>query len=173
MPSDLFLPKVNLDLFYPPFLERYLELKVRCRARGASYLCTFGYRTWDESDEMYALWKAGKGGKSAPGGNSSHNFGLAGDEALVTHTSPRICSWGLGDFKILAEEAARLGLHHGAAYNDWPHVSWPGFVSGLELQPLRDIWRDNLKLLLLPRLRKVWEYVDAHSAVPPFTPECP
>jgi hypothetical protein len=112
MPTSLFLKTINLDLLYPPFLERYLELKARCRARGANYLSTFGFRSWAESDALHALWKAGKGGRAAPGGDSSHNFGLAGDEALILQEAPRVCRWGRGpptdepdDFLILGQEA--------------------------------------------------------------------
>lgn len=174
MPKDLFNRSVSLDLFYPPFLERLLELKARCAKRGSNYLCTFGFRTVEESDNMHARFLAG-GPRAAAGGYSSHNFGLASDEALIVKGSPnRIVSWGSKDnkvFAVLGEEAQKLGLHWGANYSDEPHVSWPGFVSGAELAPLRAIWSANALLPLPERLRKVWEHVTLHSVVSPFTPE--
>jgi peptidoglycan LD-endopeptidase CwlK len=170
MPAHLFLGKVNLDLFYPPFLERVLELKTRCRARGALYLSTFGHRTYEESDKLHQIYRTG-GPRAAPAGYSSHNFGLADDEAyIVTEKPKRVCRWNIKDFDILGEEAVKLGLHWGAGYGDCPHISWPGFVNGAELKPLREIWQKSQGLLLLPRLQRCWDFVTLHSNVPPFTP---
>jgi len=171
MPADLFNRGVDLDLFYPPFLERLLIAKARARARGADMLCTFGFRTCEESDQLYAKFLAG-GPRAAPGGKSSHNFGLASDECLIIETKPkRIVRWGDRDFDIFAGEAGAVGLHWGVAYKDKPHFSWPGFVSADELAPLRKIWRENEGLKTLQRLQKVWLYVDSHSpAMPEVSP---
>jgi hypothetical protein len=176
MPADLFLPTIDLDFFYPPFLQRLLLAKARARERGAEYLTTYGWRSYGESHELNLKYKAG-GPRAAPAGYSGHNFGLASDEALIIKPSPkRVLRWGRGerykepdDYVIFAEEAEKLGLHHGKEFLDWPHFEWPGFVSGAELAPLRKIWQAGDGLLLLPRLRKVWEYVDSHSpAMPPI-----
>lgn len=163
MPSDVFLKKINLDLFYPPFLERLLVLKARCLARGARYLCTSGFRTWGESHQLYLEHLKG-GPKAAPAGRSAHNYGLASDEALVIRERPkRVCRWNDSDFEILGEEAEALGLEWGGRYKDAPHVNWPGFTSGKELDPLLKIWAANGNLPIPERLRKVWEYVDQHG----------
>lgn len=163
MPSGVFLKRINLDLLYPPFLERYLTLKARCLARGSKYLCTYGHRTFEESSALYKAHMNG-GPKAAPAGLSAHNYGLAGDEALIIQETPkRVCRWGSKDFDILGEECARLGLVWGGKFNDKPHVNWPGFVSGAQLQPLLKIWTSNPKLPLPERLRKVWDYVDQHG----------
>lgn len=171
MPRGLFLQKINLDQLYPPFLERLLELKARCRALGSPYLCTFGYRSIVESDALYEIYRHG-GPRAAPGGFSSHNFGLASDECLIlTETPKRVCSWELKDLQTLGEEAVKLGLHWGAGYGDSPHISWPGFVDGAQLKPLRDLWNQMVGVPTADRLKACWAYVDAHSdAVPPFTP---
>ncbi len=168
MPSDLFNRGINMDLFYPPFLAKLLELKANCAARGKRYLCTYGFRTMAESDILHNHFLQG-GPRAAPGGYSSHNFGLASDEALIIRElgagNRRVLSWGSkanSVFEVLGEEAAKLGLHWGKLYSDEPHISWPGFVSGAELAPLRDAWHrtpgDDLT-----RLKEVWKYVDLHS----------
>lgn len=163
MPSDVFLKKIDLDLFYPPFLERLLVLKARCLARGARYLCTYGYRSWGESHQLYLDHLKG-GPKAAPAGLSAHNYGLASDEALVIQETPkRVCRWGEKDFDILGEEAEKLGLVWGGRFKDKPHVNWPGFTSGAELQPLLKIWSSNNNLPIPERLRKVWDYVDLNG----------
>ncbi len=173
--KDLFKAGLNLDLVYPPFLERLLELKARCEVRGASYLSTCLLRTCEESDALNRIYLNG-GPRAAAGGQSSHNFGLASDEALIVKPAPgRVVRWGDKDFDILGEEAAKLGLHWGAGYGDKPHISWPGFVSATELQPLLKIWKLNwednaLPGAPLPRLQKVWDYVSDNSPeLPPFT----
>ncbi len=169
MPSDLYRKDLCLDWVYPPFLERHLELKARCRARGASYLSTCLLRSVTESNLLYAKYRAG-GPRAAPGGESSHNFGLAADEALIIAPSPkRVVRWDPGDFDILGEEAGKLGLHWGHGYGDDPHVSWPGFVSAQELAPLLDIWLKSKETLLLPKLQEVWQYVTMFGpTLPPF-----
>lgn len=171
MPRDSFKSDINLDYVYPPFLERRLELIVRCRARGASYLSTYLFRSVAESDALYAIYQRG-GARAAPGGYSSHNFGLASDEALIIQPSPkRVLRWNPDDFKILGEEAAKLDLHWGHGYGDNPHISWPGFVDGAQLKPLRDIWAKQLPgAPIIDRLKECWAYVDSHSSVQPFTP---
>lgn len=173
MPSELFLKGVDLDLLYPPFLERLLAAKAAAKARGALYLCTFGFRTVEESDAMFAAWRAGRGGRAAPGGKSQHNFGLAADEAFIVQPSPkRVLRWNAADYAVLIEECERRGLHNGRAYNDFPHFGWPGLVSAKELAPLLKIWQSApLGLNTLSRLKLVWAYVDVNSpAMPPVNP---
>ena len=169
MPSGLFLQKINLDYYYPPFLERVLQLKAACLARGVKYLTTCGFRSWGESHQLHLKYLQG-GPRAAPAGLSAHNYGLGDDSALIVKESPkRVCRWDDGDFDILGIEAARLGLIWGGNFKDGPHVNWPGFTNGTELQPLLKVWRDHQNLLLVPRLRKVWDYVDEHGPkLPPL-----
>lgn len=165
MPSGVFLRKIDLDLIYPPFLERLLVLKARCIARGAKYITTYGFRTWGESHQLYLEHLKG-GVKAAPAGLSAHNYGLATDEALViSEPSPstRRTSALVKDFKIMSEEAAKLGLDWGGRFNDAPHIGWPGFVSGDQLRPLLKIWAANSNLPIQERLRLVWDHVDKHG----------
>lgn len=163
MPTGIFLQKINLDLIYPPYLERLLILKARCIARGAKYITTYGFRTWGESHQLYLAYLKG-GPRAAPAGLSAHNYGLATDEALVLKESPkRVVGFKPEDFVILGEEAEKLGLVWGGRFRDAPHVNWPGFTSGEELkEPLR-IWRTSPSLPVPERLRKVWDFIDQNG----------
>lgn len=167
MPSDL-VARVNLDLIYPEYLERLLEAKARARARGADYYSTEGYRTYGRSHFLYGQWLAGKGGRAAPAGASSHNFGLATDECpdgdpTKPGLQPR---WDSPAFAILGEEVQRLGLHWGAGYGDRPHVSWPGFITRAQLAPLDRIYRHTDGTLAV-KLQAVWAHVRTHSPTMP------
>lgn len=155
MPRDLFQASLNLDLVYPPFLERLLAVKAACRARGSDYLSTELFRTWERSGALYVVYKRG-GPRAAPAGASAHNYGLASDEALIVSPSPhRVVRWGPRDFDVLHEECLKAGLAHGLA-GDLPHVNWPGRESAAQLAPLALIWNANPDLDVLPRLQKVW-----------------
>lgn len=150
-------PRVDLDLLYPPFVERLLELLAACRARGCDYYVTSGTRLWDEQRALHLAWLAGRGGRAAAPGQSAHQFGLAVD--LTFDADPRRRGlqpgWRREDYAVLVEEAERLGLHSGASYQDFPHVSWPGFVRGRDLAPLRAAWLTS-EGMPLQRLRAVW-----------------
>ena len=163
---SLFLKSVDQFLLYPPFLEKLILLKAACQARGVKYLTTCGYRGWVESDRLHQIYLAG-GPRAAPAGDSAHNYGLASDEGRIIQESPkRVVRWLVRDFTVLSEEAERLGLHTGAHYNDYPHVSWPSYVTAGDLRPLRKCWHATEGMLLLPRLRKIWELVDQPRSTP-------
>lgn len=159
MPADL-VKRLDLDKIYPPFVIGALELLAACRKRGADYVATFGYRSYDEQARIYMAYRAGKGGRAAPPGKSAHQFGLAMDfcrdaNLKMSGLQP---DWREPAFAILGEEAAKLGLHWGAGYGDRPHISWPGYVSAADLAPLRKIYETS-KGAEIDRLRLVWQAV--------------
>jgi peptidoglycan L-alanyl-D-glutamate endopeptidase CwlK len=150
----------------PEFLELLLEAKARARKRGADYHTLEGFRSYGRSHFLYGQYLAGKGGRAAPAGKSSHNFGLASDECLdadldKTGLQP---SWKEESYEILGEEVTRLGLHWGAGYGDRPHVSWPGFVTAKELEPLDKMWR-SLDGTQAQRLHEIWTYVKSKAPI--------
>ncbi len=160
MPADLF--RIDLDLIYPPFLIKALEVISSCRARGEQYYVTSGLRWFDEQARLRVLYLAGKGGKAAPAGLSAHNYGLAFD---ATHDSdldmPGLQpDWQLPHYAALGEEAGRAGLSWGNAFNDSPHVGDPRFVSGAEIAPLCKIYTLAIGQPL-DKLHAVWRHIDA------------
>ena len=81
MPTDL-VKQLNLDLLYPPFLEKALALLATCREKGTDYVAYSGYRPFAEQDTLYKAFKAKTGGIAAPPGLSAHQYGLAMDVAF-------------------------------------------------------------------------------------------
>ena len=162
MPTENFR-RISLDLLYPPFLEKVLEVIARCNDRGHRYIATHGHRTYGEQMD---LWKQGRVlpgtiVTNARGGESAHNFGLAVDfvrdiDAKKPGVQP---SWEKSDYIVLIEEAVAEGLHSGEAYNDFPHIAWPDYVTAKQLKPLHEVWikTDGYPL---DRLKQVWEILD-------------
>ncbi len=161
MPTNQF--RGDLDLVYPPALERFLILADRCNKRGKVYYATELHRTYARSFVLAQAYLEHKGPRAAGGGNSGHNFGLCSDWALDISPAPGLQpSWKPEDFDVLVEEAAKLGLKSGRSYGDNPHVEWPGFVSASDLAPLDLIYKKTSGTTLA-KLKAVWSYVDLHS----------
>jgi peptidoglycan LD-endopeptidase CwlK len=165
MPAANFA-RLDLDLIYPMFLERVLNVIAACEARGARYVATHGFRTYGE---QMALWSKGRTVKgkivtNAKGGESAHNFGLAIDfvRDLDMKTKAVEPGWDAGHYDILAEEAEKAGLHSGRGYKDYPHISWPGYITATDLAPLKTRWElkeTQGKYLMVDRLKEVWKAV--------------
>lgn len=157
--------RIDLDLLYPPFLEKILDTIAACNARGCRYVATHGFRTYGE---QMALWAKGRTVRgpivtNAKGGQSSHNFGLAVDfvrdlDAAKPGVQP---GWDGKDYEVLVEEAEKRGLHSGRGYKDYPHVSWPGYVDAAQLLPLHLAWEKSadVSVSTLERLKVVWKEV--------------
>lgn len=177
MPAPNF-KRVDLDWLMPEFRDRLFEVIAACRARGANYVATMGYRSYVT---QMNLWKQGRvlPGKvvtNAKGGESAHNFGLAVDFVADIDPKPGVQpGWAPKDYDILAEECAKAGLHHGRTYGDEPHVSWPGYVTGGECGPLNKLMTAPATVFAranpgqLDRLRLVWDYVrDTTPSLPRY-----
>lgn len=126
MPSHLI--RVDLDLIYPPFLEKELAVLAACEKRGAYYFWISAFRDPREQDGKYDQgrttkapdWRAkpplGTPITNARGGFSTHNYGISGDHARDVD----LVRVGLqpewtdpAAYVILKEEGERLGLQVG------------------------------------------------------------
>lgn len=160
---------LDLDMAYPPFLERLMALSANCSARGAEYLFYELYRSYNRSAALERAYKAG-GPRAAGPGKSNHNFGLGADCALIISPSPkRTIGWTPEGYKILLEEIPKVGLKSGSVYGDMPHVEWPTFISARDLDPLDIIYRTTPGTPAL-KLKAVWAYCDAHAPNLPRLP---
>ena len=161
MPSQNFA-RIDLDLIEPKFLAAVLEVVAKCNARGSYYYATLGYRTFAAQDALYAKGRTMPGPKvtAAKGGESAHCYGMAIDFTFDTDSAkPGLQpGWKTEQYKVLREEAELAGLHSGAGYNDWPHVSLPGVVNKADMQPLRESWEKSTGDTLT-RLKQVWQSV--------------
>lgn len=163
------LKRINTKLIYPPLLERTLLVLERCAARGAVYVATLGFRTYDEQNQLFAKGRTLPGPKvtRARAGESQHNFGLAIDfcrdkEPETPGLQPW---WDRSAYQILVEEVEDAGLHSGAGYADAPHVGWNKFIGNDTLPSLRVLhreWLEGIKAGLTneERLAIAWRAVD-------------
>lgn len=161
MPAEL-VQRIDLDLIYPPFLERVLDGLAACRARGFDYFATRGFASWAKQHQLYMAFLNGTGGRAAPAGSSSHNYGLALDFTFdADRKKPGLQpSWKEREYDVLGEEMQKLGLHWGANYNDRPHVSWPTHVNGKQLRGLGSIAMQHGGTDTTEGRLAVWRHLD-------------
>jgi peptidoglycan L-alanyl-D-glutamate endopeptidase CwlK len=126
---------VDLTTLYPPFRAKIDQLVANCKARGCEYKVTSALRSVEEQDKLYALGRTVKNPDGAtpakPLGNivtkakgtqSMHNFSVAADLVQIVNGK---ADWSEKAFKVLGEEAAKLGLEWGGgwpSFVDLPHV---------------------------------------------------
>jgi hypothetical protein len=171
MPSHL-VKRINLDLLYPPFLARLLDVLAECEFRGAPYYCTLGTRTFAEQAKLYFQGRTTPGPivTNAPAGSSLHNFGCAvdvvrdGDLAKVG-LQP---DWGKEGYQILKEEAEKAGLQQNVpGLNDYGHVQVRFTANG---RKEKDILAECKKrYLAAPKgseLAAAWMYLDQLKLLP-------
>jgi hypothetical protein len=192
--------RVCLATYYPPFRARIIEAKTKAADRGWHYWSEHGYRSIPLQNQLHAAHvgaaaafaaaeKTGDQvaiaaarvhlkahGKAAPGGYSSHNFGLGDDSTHDNNLSAQGLQpdWDPKNYDVLGEELARVGLVWGKSFGDLPHANFAGYVSGAELAPLLKVW--NACPSGMPddeRLRSVWAHLDAHApiALPYYPPK--
>ena len=83
MPRHLI--RVDLDLIYPPFLERMLDVLARCDARGSPMWWTSGTRFWAEQHQLRAAYLA-NGGAGLEDGNDGYDV-----EHALAHGRIGVC----------------------------------------------------------------------------------
>lgn len=154
MPQDLL--KIDLDLLYPPFMERLVNCIGDLRDRGYPYRVYSGYRSYAEQTKLYQAFLAG-GARAAAPGRSAHNFGLAVDCALFK--APKVLSWAPADYEPLIANLPNFELRSGASYNDRPHINFPNYEGSTELRPLDMVYR-NTPGTDKVKLKAVWDFLD-------------
>jgi peptidoglycan L-alanyl-D-glutamate endopeptidase CwlK len=142
---------------HPKLLAKLEKLAENCAARGVDYWATSGFRSWDEQGALYALGRTKAnvdateekpmGGKvtNAKPGQSFHNHGIAADFALDKDGTREGLQpdWAFESYRILAEEAQKIGLEAGffwKSFPDAPHVQLPIGKVGLKLEDLRVLY---------------------------------
>lgn len=84
----LYWRKIESRLLMPEFVQ---DLSDVIGPDESDWYVTTGFRSIEESDRLFDLYKNHNGPKAAPGGQSAHNFGLAVDFALDGDTAtPRL-----------------------------------------------------------------------------------
>ena len=162
--------RIDLDALYRPFRDRYLECLVACHERSVDYYAISGTRPDPEQDALYAKGRlqtdtgawivtdAAKIVTNAQPGQSDHGYGIGADSCLDKDVDRAGLQpgWSMPDYRVLAEEARRLGLnalYWSTSFPEGPHV-------GLDLK------RFGITHAQLHRLQEkggqaaVWDFLD-------------
>lgn len=143
--ADL-VQRVDLSLGHPAFRARLLAMLADLAAQGVDFWLISLYRPYPEQGELYAQ------GRTAPGlvvtdakpGDSSHNFGCAGDLCRDGFVDRRGLQpdWRNESYEPLRLAAPKHGLIWGGTYRkpDRPHLNLPGLNTAAELKPVREAY---------------------------------
>jgi len=170
------LNRIDTQLLYPALLDRILQMLEACTTQGFDYWATSGFRSAQEQDELYAQGRTKPGSvvTNAKGFQSAHNFGLAVDftRDLDRQRAGLQPGWAAADYEELGARAAESGLIWGGTFamKDRPHVQLPGYVTSVQLAPLKEVYLAAPVQGLAPaaqalaRLQAVWAYLDENAA---------
>jgi peptidoglycan L-alanyl-D-glutamate endopeptidase CwlK len=133
VPREL-LGKVDLDKLAPYFVDPLLEVLARCRAKGANYYLSLGFRSASAQAKLWAQGRTQPGPVVTNAGpfESWHCYGLAADcvrdaDMVKVGLQP---AWASAGYDLLRDECAKLGLQAGltrANGSRWDegHVQFP------------------------------------------------
>lgn len=130
--------------------ERFAGFYHLAAATAATFGCTYvlisGHRSWEEQDALYAIGRTKPGNRvtNAKGGQSNHNFGIAGDfgvfqgKAYLDSSNPELAA---RVHKACSLHAAGCGLEWGGSWTtmaDMPHYE---IRTGLGMAEMREIYQ--------------------------------
>lgn len=122
---------VDVSQLYPAFLDKAMALANNCAVRGHVFFANSTYRSVEQQDALYAQGRTTPGAivTNAKGGQSAHNFAIAMDwthDADDNAANGLQQDWTPEQYRVLAEEAVKLGLEAGfnwSGFPDRPHVN--------------------------------------------------
>lgn len=140
----------NLATLDPKARELFAQFYRLASATAATFGCDYiligGNRTWEEQDALYAQGRTIKGSRvtNAKGGQSNHNFGIAGDfgvfrgKSYMDDSNPELAS---KVHKACSMHAAACGLEWGGSWKsmtDQPHYE---VSTGLSMMQKRNVYQ--------------------------------
>jgi peptidoglycan L-alanyl-D-glutamate endopeptidase CwlK len=140
----------NLLTLDPKAREQFAQFYRLASATAATFGCDYiligGNRTWDEQDALYAQGRSIKGSRrtNAKGGQSNHNFGIAGDfgvfrgKSYLDDSNPELAG---KVHKACSMHAADCGLEWGGSWKsmtDLPHYE---VATGLSMMQKRNVYK--------------------------------
>jgi peptidoglycan LD-endopeptidase CwlK len=144
------------SLLYPPFADQLGDFESRLAAAKLPFFLFMALRTFEDQDELYAQGrtKPGSIATNARGGDSLHNYGLAGDYVLDGQIEkPGIqWSWDIkldlnadrrNDWLQMAEIAVSCGLEAGYFWKRFPDAPHVQNRYGLTLAEIKEIYRTS------------------------------
>lgn len=161
MPTDL-VKRVNLDLLYPPFVERLLNLLAKARESGQDYYVISGFRSHKQQQALFELGRSKPGRKvtNAPAGLSAHNWGMAVDVVADESNKPGLQpTWTLAKYTLLKKLGPTFDLQVGVpGIQDDGHIQLP-----LRLKTKRreaEVFRECNLLFQKDGMAAVWRKFD-------------
>jgi peptidoglycan L-alanyl-D-glutamate endopeptidase CwlK len=146
----------HLARVHPELAARIRLVIAAMAAAGLQVEMVQGLRTIAEQDHLFAQGRSRPGiiVTNARGGQSNHNYGLAGDLCAYAHGAP---NWLAPNsvWSMIGAEAEKVGLGWGGSwvkFIDRPHVELPGLTVKrcadlLHSGGLDAVWREASKLL--------------------------
>jgi len=157
--------KIDFSKIYPPFLEKAEILIDNCYKAGSEYWIISGYRSVDEQNKLYAQGRNAIGKvidpklvvTNARGGSSFHQYGVALDACSdkdMTRAGLQP-DWNEASYKVLAEEAKKLGLEPGFywKFKDSPHFQLDFTLKGIPVSKLYEKYQKG-------GIPAVWAFLD-------------
>lgn len=154
---EVYFKRVDQSKIAPWFLAKCKLLVANCLARGVAYYAISGDRDLVEQEALYAIGRTTELSRkpvtnARPGASYHHYFAMdfcKDADATRPGLQP---DWDLEDYKVLNEEAHKIGLITGLdfqSFKEGPHVQ-PPFRAGAT---------GDLKKLYLEKGREaVWEF---------------
>ena len=123
----------SLDPYVAFLAGEFLRL---CSANHLDVRITNAFRSWDESDRLYALGRSVPGSivSNARGGDSYHNWGLAFDAAPFVNN---LISNDQTKFNLMGRLGEKVGLEWGGRFKsivDLPHFQYTFGLTPYDLQ---------------------------------------
>lgn len=150
----------NLLTLDPKAREVFAQFYRLANATAATYGCDYiligGNRTWEEQDALFAQGRTIKGSRvtNARGGQSNHNFGIAGDFGVFQGkvyldggSLPRQRDLASKVHRACSLHAAACGLEWGGSWKsitDEPHYE---VATGLSMMRKRELYREKGSVL--------------------------
>lgn len=128
------------------FRDFYRLANATAATYGCSYILISGNRTWEEQDALYAQGRTLPGTRvtMARGGQSNHNFGIAGDFGVFignTYLDDSNPEKAAKVHKACSLHAAACGLEWGGSWKsiqDAPHYE---VATGLSMMQKRNVYQ--------------------------------
>lgn len=130
----------------PMFREFYHLANATAATFGCSYVLIGGNRTWEEQDALYQQGRTTPGSRvtKAKGGQSNHNFGIAGDfgvfmgKAYLDSTKPDLAA---KVHKACSIHAAACGLEWGGSWKSFTDLPHYEVATGLSMMRKRELYQ--------------------------------
>lgn len=156
---DELFKRIDKSKIAPWFLEKCEKLIEECLKQGRTFYAISAFRDPVEQEKLYAIGRTTETHRkpvtNAAPYKSFHNFGLAIDFCLDKDAEKAGLQpdWDYEDYKILANEALKIGLTPGyyfKSFPEGPHIQTP-FLGGTT--------KDMEAIMKEKGVEAVWEHV--------------